>query len=299
MGRILSFHQWITLSFSQCTLRPLSNWILLLLQVWIDIIIANVKKALCYRLHHLHHHLLSESENRLLGQDQHKASICIDQYKKNSCWSFWTLCFHIIFKICCLKVAIIWWMKPETVFNSSHLSVWDSCGNDTSNFEKMNCETGGGQEEGAKKITQKVFSVGIMFFSCGAGAGIQAFFFYLAWQQVSGSLNGRVDFRLLAVVYFGSKSRWQVSECEAPLCFFAFLFWVLFFFGCRVCATVQVFGKVVAWQQRWLWSCPNVFMKWVEPPKVLKLHPRTQDRFVVRREKKTVRGQFPFFWATI
>lgn len=42
----------------------------------------------------------------------------------------------------------------------------------------MNCETGGGQEEGAKKITQKVFSVGIMFVSCGAGAGIQAFFLF-------------------------------------------------------------------------------------------------------------------------
>lgn len=91
----------------------------------------------------------------------------------------------------------------------------------------MNCEAGGGQEEGAKKSLKKCFLWGLCL-SPVVQELESRHFFYLAWQQVSGSLNGRVDFRLLAVVYFGSKSRWQVSKCEAPLCFFAFLFWVFF-----------------------------------------------------------------------
>lgn len=41
----------------------------------------------------------------------------------------------------------------------------------------------------------------------------------------------QVDFSFLAVVYSGRKSRWQVSECEAPLCFCCFLSLRLFVLG--------------------------------------------------------------------
>lgn len=181
-----------------------------------------------------------------------------------------------------MKFLIIRWLKTHCGFlTRATLSFWSFCWIYARNFEAMKC----------KINSQKVFSLGLSFLWCQSWKII-----FLAMQQVPGSQNGQVDFSFLAVVYFGRKSAWQVSECEAPLCFCRFLC-LFVFWGFRVCATVQVFGKVVAWQQWWLWSGPNIFMKRVELSKVPS--PRTQDRFVVRREKKNPsEDSFFFLWAT-
>lgn len=54
--------------------------------------------------------------------------------------------------------------------------------------------------------------------------------FFLSLFLALGSWNVKVNLKYLAVVYFGRKSRWQVSECKLPCVFVPFCFYACLFF---------------------------------------------------------------------
>lgn len=160
----------------------------------------------------------------------------------------------------------------------------------------------GGQEEGAKKNHSKSVFCGdyVCLLWCRSWNPGLFFLFGLA-----------AGFRLpewpSGLQPPGSRLLWKEVEVASERVWGSPVFLLLFvlgcfFLGCRFVQQSRSLEKLLPGNSGGCDQVQTYSWKWVEPPKVLKLHPRTQDRFVARREKKLSEDSFfssepQFSWA--